>query len=196
MRLSRIMPRLIAAWPALMLGVACGQTATAIPESCIRAAKTILGAKAEVLHYGSIGTKGDAEAFAAVKLESTRTPKGCVPITEMVIIRQDKGDWRTIFEARRHMQIKNPEGFVGIEYIDDSFDYPGFCLNVNKGKPSDPFSFALTFLKSGGATEGLPMYIGWNSAVGRYQSMTYEDPAAFEPEVKNPRHISVGKRGK
>jgi len=181
---------------ALMHGVVFAQVATSIPEGCIKAAKAALGPKAIVLGYGNIGTKEDEEAFAALRLESIRASKGCIPVTEIVIMRQGSDGWRTIFEARRHMQIKNPEGFVGIEYIDDSFDYPGFCLDITTRKPSEPFSFALTFLKNGGIGEGLQLYIGWNSAVRRYQSMTYENPPTFEPEIKNPPHINVGKRGR
>ena len=106
----------------MLLGLSVGQSA-APSQSSTLAAKRILREKAVIFRYGPVNLKGDIEALSVVKWTPPRIDSDvgkCTPISEMVIMRPTGSDWQVIFEARRGGRMRNPSGYVGLDYLDDS----------------------------------------------------------------------------
>src|ERR1039457_6658689 len=105
--------------------------------------------------------------------------------------------WKTAFGANR-FQIKNPAGFVGMDYIDDSDASRGFCIDITDRKAPGQFSIGLLFIGADGKVdeEALPIDIAWNSKAGRYQEVVSNegDPVLFAPEKRNVPHINSQER--
>ena len=95
--------------------------------SCLDAAASTVGARAVVLRCGDLNASGTLEAVVAVPLKPDR--KDCVPVSRLLVLRRDPTGWKPAFEAGPHSEIKNTEGYVGVDYIDDSDLYPSSLLS-------------------------------------------------------------------
>jgi len=158
----------------------------AVPQACLDAIKMALGPGASVLRYGALNTTSAPEVIAAVKLKSFPAHADCTPVSRMVILRLEKSGWKTILDASK--QIKNSEGYVGIDYIDDSSSSPGYCLQMSdhRSDSAHVFTIFMSYLNKAGDIEGSSIEISWNSKLDRYQE--FADVEGFLPEVKNPPH--------
>lgn len=166
-----------------------GQRAVTPSRACISAARAVLGANALVLRCGDVNGSGTQEAVAALRLKSVPTREECAPVSHVVVLRSDKAHWTTALDVAK--EIKNPEGYVATDYIDDSYHFPGYCLELSD-KRSDgatAFTIFLTYLNPSGAVEGSSTEISWNNKVNRYQE--FADVGGFKPEIKNPPHINT-----
>lgn len=164
-------------------------------ESCLDAARAALGPRAAVLRCGDLNRSGILEAVVALVLKPNR--KRCTPASRVLILRLREAGWRQVFEARPRFQIRNTEGYVGIDYIDDADFYRGYCVVITDASASQLFSIVLAYIGSDGRVdeEGLPIGVAWNRKVGRYQEIaSNEGPLKFAPEIKNPPHINTQKR--
>jgi hypothetical protein len=163
-------------------------------RSCLDAARAALGPGAVVLRCGDLNSSGTPEAVAALVLKPNR--KRCTPASRVLILRFERAGWRKVFDAGEHFEIRNTEGYVGIDYIDDANVYRGYCVEISDRSGSELFSVGLAFIGSDDRVdeEGLPINVAWNSKVGRYQEIVSNDaPPKFAPELKNPPHINTRK---
>jgi hypothetical protein len=137
--------------------------------------------------------KGVAVAIAFIRLKQFTENREGIPISKLVILRQTDSRWEVTLDVAK--QIRNPYGYVGIDYIDDSEQYPGFRVAISdRGK--QPFVLELSYLRQDGGSEGIPIYISWNPATSRFQELASNegDPDEFKGELRNPPRISHGRR--
>ena len=158
---------------------------------CLAAAQNVLGPEAEVKRCSNL-EKEVVEAIAIVRLKQFAENKEGIPITKLVILRQTESRWEIALDVAK--QIRNPNGYVGIDYIDDSEQYPGFRIAISE-RGKQPFMLALSYMRRDGGSEGIPIYISWNSATGRFQELISNegDPDRFKDELRNPPRISRDK---
>lgn len=159
---------------------------------CLNAAKGALGPDAEVAKCGHLTGGTTLEVVAFLRLKQFKENKDGIPVSRLVILRRVGATWSLVLDVDK--QIKNPSGYVGIDFIDDDQDYyfSGYraLLDVRSDDPS-AFALGLSFIKHDGEVdEGLPIDVSWNSAVGRFQEFNInKEPSGFQSETKNPPHI-------
>jgi len=88
------------------------------------------------------------------------------------------------------------EGYIGIDYIDDSQQYPGFraLFSDRRSDGKAAFDLELSYLNPDGTTEGIATEISWNSATKRFQEFSVNRiPEGFQTELRNPPHMHSGK---
>lgn len=162
-------------------------------EGCTSAAKATLGQDAEVIKCGDLTHSGRLEALVVNRLVHERKLDDEMYVRHLAIIRKQGEKWVTALEANK--EIKNPAGYIGIDFIDDSYVSSGYRLRLydrrTDGVPA--LVLMLTILDNMGAPEGTPVQICWNPSINRFQEFTSnEDPEGFRTEVKNPRHATSG----
>jgi hypothetical protein len=88
---------------------------------------------------------------------------------------------------------RNASGYVGIDYIDDVNPYYGIEVEVHDGKDAAPFATYLSvrYLIQDGTPdpEALPLDVGWNASVKRYQEINWST-STFIPEKKTVPRLS------
>lgn len=163
-----------------------GQENENLRFNCLKTARKILGPTAELLKYGDLNKNGAVEALAAVRLRGRNTSIDGTLISRALILRHEGSSWAVVLDISNH--VTNSQGFVGIEFIDDSPFY-GYALSVAdaRNNGTKAFTIYLVYLNKVRESEGAPMEISWNVKVGRYQEYAYgDDPPRFKPELKNP----------
>jgi hypothetical protein len=106
---------------------------------CLAAARTILGPAAVVLRCGELNAAKDLEVVAVLRRKIASPPNYCEPLSRFVVLRYEKTGWKTILDGAK--EIKNPEGYVGLDYIDDSPEYMGIASKRRNPDPTeDPVS--------------------------------------------------------
>lgn len=169
--------------------------AAAVPDSqvCLSAAKARLGPRAVVVTCGQLGNPAATELLAAVKPSRATATGYCVPVSQFVVLRAENSGWTAVLERGR--EIRNSEGYIALDYIDDIADFAGYCLEILKtrsdGKPT--FTIVLSYFNDRGDIEGSQTEISWDGNVRRYREF---DAEGFRPEIKNPPHIQAKKRAK
>jgi hypothetical protein len=161
------------------------------PSDCTEAARQVLGPQSEILKYGDLNSPGVPEAIAVVKLGRSASAVAGTAVSQAVILRWEASTWKPVLKVGR--QVTNDAGYIGIDYIDDSYDFHGYRLIVENRRPDGKPGVAieLSYLNGSGETEGIPMAVSWNEKTGRYQEYTSnEDPPGFRPEIRNPPHKS------
>jgi hypothetical protein len=154
-----------------------------VPQSCVDAAKKVLGNKAEVVRFGHLSGTDALEAVAIVNSNRFVANNDGMAVSRLAILRLEDGGWKSILDAYKN--VTNAEGYVGIDYVDDS-TINGYRVSFSdEGKSS--FTVDIGYLASNGESEGLPMEISWNPAIGRYQEVERGEDV-FKPEIKNPPH--------
>jgi len=174
------------------LSVAAGDDRMA--ADCLDAAKHALGTGAEIAKCGHLVGGLSVEAVAFIRLERFKDNADGLPVKRLVILRTADSHWYTALDVAK--EVQNPSGYIGIDYIDDSEQYPGFRAAFLDRRADGKVGFVLqlTYLRQDGTSEGLPMWIAWNPDVGRFQEFTVnEEPGGFVQEVKNPPHIRSAK---
>jgi hypothetical protein len=165
-----------------------GKAEVAESAACLEAAKAKLGEGAAVLRCVRL-RDGAIEALSVIKLGNVRECKGCVPVSRLVVIRQEGAVWQIALEVGA--TISNAAGYVATEYIDDANQFFGYCLRL-EDKRSDgvsAFTISLTDINPAGHEEGASTEISWNATVRRYQEFVTLE--GFRPEIKNPPHINT-----
>jgi len=167
-------------------------TAGADNASCLEAAQKALGPKAEVLKCGHLGGGDYLETVAATRIPYLKDDKHGIPISKLVVLRRGIPQWVT--ELKVENEITNPSGYVGIDFIDDSTPVSHYRVDLSPAfwgsRGADEFTIVLTYMTQSGNVdeEELPIAIGWNRAVGRFQEIA-PNGEEFVPEVKVPKHI-------
>jgi hypothetical protein len=119
-----------------------GSIVSVTPQSCAAAAIAALGPEADVLRCGTWSGVGSPQALAVLKLKSVPSSKGCMPVSRMIILGLDARGWKTVLDGAK--EIQNPVGYIGLDFIDDSYQFLGYCLDAedqrSDGGPGLTFS--------------------------------------------------------
>jgi hypothetical protein len=157
--------------------------------------KEVLGPDAEIVKYGRLNGTNTVEAVGIVKIKGLALNGEGIPVSQLAILRLDPR-WRLVLRASEDW-IKNDAGYVGIDFIDDSFRISGYRAKLSNQTTDGEAGFMLdlSFLLPGGESdEGTPIRIAWNAAVGKYQEVVSNDgPVEFKPEIRQPPHRRPGR---
>lgn len=165
-------------------------------KSCLGAAKKALGPSAEVLKCGRLAGAEALEAVAAVRLRGVKDDANGVPISKLVILRRTAAHW--IAELTMGQQIRNPVGYIGIDFIDDSETSGRYRVSFSDSRSDGSRGFTLYYyyMNPQDGVEGAGVEVSWNPRVQRFQAYSAnEDPSGFKPEIKNPPHRKLNKCG-
>jgi hypothetical protein len=160
------------------------------PRDCVEVVRQILGPQAEIVKYGNLDNPSVPEAVAVIRLRRTLDGAAETPISQAVILRRSTAAWKPALRIGK--QITNEAGYIGIDYVDDSYDFHGYRFVLHDRRPDGGrgLTVELSYLNSGGEIDGIPIVISWNEKVGRYQEYTSnQDPPGFRSELKSPPHI-------
>jgi hypothetical protein len=167
-------------------------------DSCLQTARKFLGPAAIVLKCGRLSDAIDLEVIAALRVSSLNDDKNGLPVSRLVIARQGTSQWKIELNVDANDAITNDMGFVGVNFIDDSHQFPYCRVDfTDRGakwgaRTGTQFTMVLFSMNRDGKLEDgdIGLGIGWNPAVRRFQEI---DPNGrdFAPEVKSPRHIKA-----
>ncbi|HJZ80431.1 MAG TPA: hypothetical protein VKD91_08795 [Pyrinomonadaceae bacterium] len=161
---------------------------------CLSAAKKVLGPEAEVAKCGRLTEGSELESVAFIRLKQFAEGPDGIAVSRLVILQKVDSQWNLALDAAR--EIQNPTGYIGIDYIDDSQQYPGYRASFSDRRSDDKaaFDLELSYLNPDGTTEGIATEISWNSATKRFQEFSVNRiPEGFQTELRNPPHIHSGK---
>jgi hypothetical protein len=155
------------------------------------AAKKVLGDHAEILKCGALNNPQVQEVVAALSMEHSQGTRATgLAVSQLVILRHEASGWKTALTVSK--QIQNGSGFVGIDYIDDSAPFYGYrvLLSDQRDDGKKAFTLSFSYLGKDGNSEGIPLEISWDDAIGRYREFNVNsDPPGFKPEIKRPPHL-------
>lgn len=165
-------------------------TQTSDTEKCLTGARAVLGPSVEVLKCGTLTNTADLEAVAAIRLKQFQSPEE-LAVSQLVILREAAPRWQ--IELTVDKWITNPNGYLGIQFIDDSAKHVGYKVKFYEHRSDGAPGFTIQFrYLHGDGTSEWPIQISWNPAVKRFQTFAYdEEPPRFEPELKNPPHKHI-----
>ena len=148
----------------------------------------------DLLKCGELNTPGVQEVVAILPAKYPHNQGKDVPIWKLVILRHEPSGWQTALTAAR--QIQNEAGYIGIDYIDDYFQFMGYQLGFREEDTGQQKTFGIMLTgieRTDGGSDQTSTEIAWNPAVGRYQELEYgQDPEGFQREIKNPPHWRPG----
>ena len=162
---------------------------SAMPKDVLEAVAKALGPHAQVAKYGHLIGPRSMEVVAYIKLENSRKYSEGIAVSRLVVLQKTDSHWDTMLNASK--QVVNPFGYIGLDFIDDSQDYPGWLVSFSNHRPDNVpgFNMSFMYLRSDGDVEGIPIEISWNSAMARFQEFVVnEAPEGFRNEIKNPPH--------
>jgi hypothetical protein len=139
--------------------------APAVPPEVQGAAQTLLGSEAQVLVFGDLARNGKQEVLAANVLP--KTPANAIPgtvVTRAVIVEKDDGNWTELLHVDEH--LKNQKGYLALTPKEPVTAWRlQFEQDATKG-------LQLYFTpEHTGDPHVLPIGVGWNPKVQRYQSL-------------------------
>ncbi len=201
MRLAGFYHRKMALLPLLLFlcfGNARAQPTTSTPaQRCLDAAKKALGPDAQVLKCGHITGTDALEAVAAIRLKQFRTTADGVPISKLVILREQKSRWVVELTADKNW-IRNNIGYLSDATADSaqlirflasySAHFIGYRVSFSdrRSDEASDFTIWLYILSPTGINEGTSLEISWNPSAQRFQDFAYgQDPEGFRPEIKD-----------
>jgi hypothetical protein len=158
-------------------------------NDCLTAAKNTLGANADILRCGDLNDPNVLEAVAALRKNAPGNEKGRILVSRLVILRRERSSWLTALDVSR--EIKNTEGFIGIDYIDDYSPLWAYSVQFYESLPGGKkcFVISLAYITDERDTNEVPVDISWDPSVGRYREFSLNfQPTGFKPELRNPPH--------
>jgi hypothetical protein len=150
------------------------------------------GSNLKIIRSGDLIGDG-ARGYVAVGMLPQQPRKGMY-ISRLLIARAEGGRCSIMLDAGKNGP-KNPVGYLGIDYIDDSDQFYGYRVefgsDVRDPAPDPRYKgvLYLTWLNPKHEPEGAGIVVGWNEKVGRYQEID-SSWEMFNPELRKPRHIS------
>jgi hypothetical protein len=180
----------------LLLLVSCSRlpgnerAETVVAQDCFDAVKKVLGTDGQVAKYGHLVGQKSVEVVAYTRIKKFKQNSEGVPISKLVVLQKNNSHWDVVLNVSK--EIKNPFGYIGLDYIDDSQDYPGFRVSFSDHRSDGVRAFVilLFYIGTNGEIEGIPTEVSWNGMVARFQEFSVnEAPEGFKPELKNPPHI-------
>lgn len=160
-----------------------------VTKDCLDAVTKALGPDAQVIKYGHLTSHKSMEVVAYTKLKKFKKYSEGDAISKLVVLQRINSQWNMVLNVSK--QLTNPLGYIGIEFIDDSQEYPGWLVSFSDRIPDGVPGFSMSFgyLRLDGDVEGIPIEISWNSAVARFQEFVInEAPEGFRSEIRNPPH--------
>ena len=172
------------------------QTVAANPadaQECLKAAQKSLGRSAIVLKCGELAGIPGLRAIAAVPVKPFHADADSIPFTKLTVLHKAGERWIPELTADNLIR-RNPAGYIGIEFIDDSSPPVTPRVSFSGTRSDDSLDFAIYLTESyPDGDESWPIEIAWNPAVQRFQEYsTDHEPLGFRPEVKNPPHKKLG----
>lgn len=167
---------------------------SAVTEACNEEAKKALGPDAEFLKCGDLVGSGREALIAVVRVPNVVLQHRDIPVSRVFVAQRQGSEWVSQLEVDN--QIRNAQGYIGIDFIDDSFVPLGWSLEIADARSdgSQGLTLRFSYLNRNGAKEGIPIEVSWNPSIGRFQEYSQnEDPGGFKPEIKNPPHKKAGK---
>jgi hypothetical protein len=163
-------------------------------ESCLQAARKMLGPGGEVLKCGHLNNATTLETIIATRVPGLKDDKHGISVSRLLVLRRNKSQWD--IELTVDKEIKNSAGFIGVNFIDDSHPCPYYRVNFSdqgaKWGDRSPslFTMVLVSITQQGKVDedDLGLGIGWNPAVGRFQEIE-PNGEEFAFEKKTPKHI-------
>lgn len=150
----------------------------------------LLGPTAEIVKYGHFIDSKNLDAIAVTRIR-TNSAGTRLLISNLAALRLTRTGWQRLLRVSNY--ITNDAGYIGIDYTEDSPSFNYELELANKRSDGTPgFVLTFTFLTRKLERDGLPIEVGWNPAVGRYQEFS-PNGEGFLPELKNPPHRHVGK---
>src|SRR5438132_158223 len=96
--------------------------------NCEVGAKRVLGPGVAVLKCGELTGSGALEALAVLPLSASANTGDGTSVSRLVVIKQKGSEWETELDADK--EIRNPEGYIGMDFTDDSYVSSGYRLRV------------------------------------------------------------------
>jgi len=158
--------------------------ATNTRGSCSAAARKVLSnAQVEILAFGDINGTGREHCFAVIPTGRKRDQGKPLAIRRGAVLEFDKQAWRSVLNIRNY--VKNPDGYVGIEFIDGETIRYSIEIRAERGDGVKQFTIYVHYRDD---PESVPIEISWNRKVGRYQefSPNLVEHAGYQIEIKNP----------
>jgi hypothetical protein len=162
-------------------------------RECLDAAHKILGPHGEVVRCGHLVGDASLEALAVVRLKNSDKRKqnadSGLKVSRLAILRKGTSKWSVELDASDH--IRNPAGYIGIDFIDDSAGFFGLEASIWDQRPDDTpgLTIYLYDIDPNGDSVGSGVAISWNPAVGRFQEFAaHQEPEGFRMEIKDPPH--------
>jgi hypothetical protein len=175
-----------------VLLVACSKSAppedeAALRKSCLITAAGIAGGEVQLLRFGHFGTKAPLDCVVAGILPDVENPRDEVLASRLLVLRYQGQNWRVALDAAKW--ATNPAGYVGVDSIDDGYDFKGLHVAVDDKTPSHQPGITLwiSYIDEDGGDEGDAKAFSLNGATGRYQE--FDDKLGFKSEIKNPPHF-------
>jgi hypothetical protein len=167
---------------ALAAGAGCGRSGSqaekasgtaaepqpAIPPEITAAAKTSMGADAEVLAFGDLARNGHLEALVVNRLP--KAPAGALPgllVTRAGVLEKDGNEWKQLLLADEY--LKNPNGFLAGTPLSA---VPAWRLQYEQHADGLVLYFTPAERPPGGTSETIG--VRYNPAAHRYQSLDRE----------------------
>ncbi len=159
----------------------------ALRRQCLITAGGIAGGEVELLDFGHFAANSPLDCVVAGLLPGAEQSGDGVLAARVLILRRQGQDWRIALDAAKW--VTNPEGYLGMETLDDSYDFKGLRAVVDQKAPNGQpgITLWLKYLDENGEDEGDAKAFSLNPATGRYQE--FDDRQGFKPEIRNPAHL-------
>jgi hypothetical protein len=164
-------------------------TESSISAQCRTGVVKLLGPDAEVVKCGRLTGTDTVQAIGLLKIKQLPVTGDGWPVSRLVVAQFRNDRWQSILTASKDW-IRNDAGYIGLDYIDDSYQVFGYraALSESKAGPA-ALLLSLSFLRPNGESEGIPIQIAWNRDVQRYQEVVNNDgPFVFQAENSKPPH--------
>ena len=175
-----------------VLLVACSKSSPpedeiALRKSCLITAGGIAGGEVQLLRIGHFGTKAPLDCVVAGILPDAENQGDDVLASRLLVLRYQGQNWRVALDAAKW--ATNPQGYVGVDSIDDGYDFKGLRVAVDDKTPTHQPGITLwiSYIDEDGNDEGDAKPFSLNLATGRYQE--FDDKLGFKPEIKDPPHV-------
>jgi hypothetical protein len=159
----------------------------ALRQQCLITAGAISGGEVELLRFGHFAPKAPLDCVVGATLPDVVQSGDGLLASRVLILRRQGPNWRIALDAAK--RVANPEGYVGVDSIDDAYDFKGLRALVHDKSPAGQpgITLWLTYLDEDGEDEGEAKQFSLNPATGRYQE--FDDRQGFKPEIKDPPHL-------
>ncbi|HEY7336002.1 MAG TPA: hypothetical protein VH639_14030 [Bryobacteraceae bacterium] len=178
------------AFPLLLASCAKGpllENESALRKSCLITAGGIAGGEVELLKFGHFGEKAPLDCVVAGALPDVESEGDGFFASRLLVLRYQGGTWRIALDAAKW--ATNPSGYVGVDSLDDSYDFKGLRVVVEDKNPTRQPGITLwiSYLDENGEDDGEAKQFSLNPATGRYQE--FDDKQGFRPELREPPHV-------
>ncbi|MBV8846522.1 MAG: hypothetical protein JO307_27265 [Bryobacterales bacterium] len=158
-------------------------------KGCLITAGGIAGGEVELLRFGHFAPNGPLDCVVAAALPDVESQGDDVAASRLLILRHQGENWRVALDVAKW--ATNPEGYVGVDSLDDTYPFKGLRVLVDDKTPTHQPGITLwiSYLDENGADEGDAKPFALNPASGRYQE--FDEKLGFKPEVRDPPHVRV-----